>query len=96
MSLDVIVVMTTRSESESDVTEALGTLARATTQEPGCMSYAAHKSTSEPHTYLTVERWLDRQAFDKHMGTPHVAAAGAALEGHLAGPPAIHLLSGLV
>lgn len=93
--LRVIATIAAAPGSEDVVRSALGALADASRGEDGCASYDAFESAAVPGTFVTVELWRGQDDLDKHMGSEHVATAFAAVDGHLAGPPAIHPLKPL-
>ncbi len=64
-------------------------LARATRNEPGCLSYELFQRPDQRHVFQTVEGWREPADADAHMKTPHVAAAIAAAGPMFAAPPAI-------
>lgn len=78
--------------SEDAIRTVLATLADATLAEDGCLSYDLYESAAAPGTFVTMERWTDQAALEAHLAAPHVAAAFAAAEGHLAGEVAVHPL----
>ncbi len=90
--LHVVAVIPGKPEAADDVRAALTTLAEATRQEEGCVSYALSESKAEPGTFVTVEVWKDQAAMDAHMTTPHVAAAFATVGDKMAGAVAVHPL----
>lgn len=90
--LHAVATIPARAGSEDAIRTALTTLAEATRQEEGCLSYDLYESGSTPGTFVTVERWTDAAALEAHLGTPHVAAAFTAAEGHLSGEVAVHPL----
>lgn len=94
--LHVVATIPAAEGSAPAVREALQTLVAATREEPGCVSYDLFESGSAPGTFVTVERWADQAAMDAHMGTPHLAAAFAAVGDQLAGEVAIHPLRPVV
>ncbi|KOG21272.1 MULTISPECIES: putative quinol monooxygenase [Streptomyces] len=55
--------------------------------EPGCLSYRPYEDPLEPGSWIVVEEWTDRAAFDAHLRSPHLAAAMAAGPELLSGPP---------
>lgn len=91
--LHAVATIPASAGSEAAVRTALTTLAEATRAEEGCLSYALYESAAAPGTFVTVERWTDQAALEAHLATPHVAAAFAAAEGHLAGEVAVHPLA---
>lgn len=92
MTLHAIAVIPGKPEAADAVREALSTLAAATRQEEGCVSYELNESAATPGTFVTVEVWRDQAALDGHMTTPHIAAAFAAVGDKMAGEVGIHPL----
>ncbi|MBA2464845.1 MAG: antibiotic biosynthesis monooxygenase [Nocardioidaceae bacterium] len=91
--LRVVATIVATPGSEELVRNALVEMAAASRQEEGCGSYELFESSSAPGTLVTIESWTTAEALDAHMQTPHIAAALAATDGHLAEPPGIHPLS---
>lgn len=61
--------------------------------EPGCLAYDVSRDADEPDRFVAYEQWRDLAALRAHLETAHFAAVGAALEGLLAGAPAIRVLT---
>ncbi len=91
--LHAVATIPAKAGSEEGIRAALTTLAEATRQEEGCLSYDLYESASAPGTFITLERWSDQGALEAHLTTPHVAAAFAAADGHLAGEVGVHPLT---
>ena len=91
--LNVVATIPIKAEHAEAMKGALGELAAATRQEPGCLAYDVFESAAAPGVFVTVERWTDQAALDAHMQTAHVAAAFAAAGEALAGDVAIHPLT---
>lgn len=56
--------------------EALGavrTMASATREEPGCISYEFYVGLSDPDTLLLFQEWESMEALVEHFDTPHMA-----------------------
>lgn len=53
---------------------ALTDLIASTRAENGCEDYGCYEDTQRPGRYVFVERWRDKAALDRHLGTPHMAA----------------------
>ena len=66
---------------------------RSTPGRARLLRYDLFESAATPGTYVTVEEWTDQSALDGHLGSAHVAAALAAVDGALTGPPEIHPLT---
>lgn len=42
-------------------------------EEPGCLVYRAHRSTTDPDLFLFYESYRDEAAFEAHRKAPHLA-----------------------
>lgn len=42
-------------------------------QEPGCLAYRPHRSTTDPEQFIFYEQYRDQAAFDAHRTAPHLA-----------------------
>ena len=42
-------------------------------QDAGCLRYEWYRA-EEPHTYVLLERWTDREAVQAHLKADHMAA----------------------
>lgn len=51
----------------------------ASRKEPGCISYDAHTSVTDPDRIVLVERWESRAALDAHFQTEHFRVWRAAI-----------------
>ncbi len=91
--VNVVATIPVKPEAVDQVRAALVTLAAATRDEEGCVSYDLYESAAAPGTFVTIERWTDAAALDAHMGTPHVATAFAAAGEALSGEVQIHSLT---
>jgi quinol monooxygenase YgiN len=60
--------------------EAAYVLIDAARREPGCIYYDLHASVTDPDRLMCYEQWNDREAFDGHLATPHLAAFSAAIK----------------
>lgn len=60
-----------RSEDRQRVAEMLTTLAQASRQEPGCVSYIPHTVEGEPDTVVIYEQYQDQKAVEAHRSSPH-------------------------
>lgn len=73
--LNVVATLTAKPGTEQEVAAALGTLAAATRDEAGCISYEVFESISTPGTFVTVEKWKGQSDLDAHMKSPHLSEA---------------------
>ena len=60
-----------RSDDRARVTELLTALAKASRQEPGCVSYIPHTVDGEPDTVVIYEQYTDQKAVEAHRASPH-------------------------
>ncbi|MGD0801162.1 MAG: putative quinol monooxygenase [Terracidiphilus sp.] len=58
-------------EDRDDVVETLRVLARASRQEPGCISYIPHHIEDDPDTVLIYEQYRDAKALAAHRESEH-------------------------
>jgi quinol monooxygenase YgiN len=66
-----IVRMKFSPDDRSDVAETLRLLAKASREEPGCVSYVAHTVEGDPDTVLIYEQWRDAAALEAHGQSVH-------------------------
>ncbi len=98
MSEVVVVVDVVAAEGRGDaVVEAFEAVTGPTHAEQGCLLYALHRDTADPHHFVLVERWRSQEDLDAHMALPHTGElfAFAGTEGNLARPPQLSVMAGL-
>jgi quinol monooxygenase YgiN len=66
-----IVRLTFNQEDRADVAETLRSLAAASRQEPGCVSYIAHRSEEDPDMIVIYEQYVDQAGLAAHRDTEH-------------------------
>ena len=84
--LYLIAVITPRRDRTDEARAAFAQLVAATLEEPGCELYDLVVNPEDPGTWLMLEKWASREAWDAHMTTAHVIAHIASAEAFLAGP----------
>jgi quinol monooxygenase YgiN len=52
--------------------DALHVLMRPTHQEDGCMRYELNQRTDDPRWITFIEKWKDKETFDRHCNTPRI------------------------
>ena len=55
------------------IVEILHSLAEATRQEPGCVTYVPHFIDGDNATVLIYEQYKDKDALEHHRSSPHFA-----------------------
>jgi quinol monooxygenase YgiN len=63
--------MTFPQEERAAIDGALRSLTQASRQEPGCITYTAHRVESAPDTVLIYEQYKDEAALDAHKESTH-------------------------
>ncbi len=76
MKLTVTALIKSKPENVEELKHALEILVDGTRQEPGCISYDLHQSTTEPSTFVMLEEWKDSAALKAHQSMPHYLAFG--------------------
>lgn len=79
MTLRVVAHLRAQEGKGAQLGEALKGLIEPTRAEPGNISYELLASLDDDRNYTFVEEYVDGDALDAHMGTPHVQAAIAAM-----------------
>jgi quinol monooxygenase YgiN len=66
---------------------AAQTVAAATREDAGCLTYSFAADVENPDRIFSIEIWADRAALDEHMGHPHTAEFLRVAPGLVAGAP---------
>jgi quinol monooxygenase YgiN len=48
-------------------------------REEGCLRYGFFAAIEDPHSFIAVEEWTDREALDRHFAQPHLHEFAAGL-----------------
>ncbi len=51
---------------------ALHVLLSPTHEEPGCIRYELNQRIDDPRWVTYIEKWKDKEAFDKHCNAPRI------------------------
>jgi len=87
--IHVFANVTAATGHEGKLRDVLITLAHASKEEPGVISYILHEDVKTAGNFYVFEAYKDQAAVDAHMASAHLAAAFAAAGSLLAGPPSI-------
>ena len=86
-----MVVVVGRVQTDADKREALirvgQTVAAASRQEPGCISYRLYEDTEIENEFVFVEEWESGEALQQHFATAHVGEFLKAIPATLVAPP---------
>jgi quinol monooxygenase YgiN len=87
--IHVFANVTAAAGNADKLRDVLTTLAHASQDEPGVISYILHEDIKTPGNFYVFEAYKDKAAVDSHMGSAHLAAAFAAAGPLLSGAPSI-------
>ena len=71
MELFIFARFHARPGNESAVEKALRDVIGPSSEEPGCSSVGAFRSTRDPQLFYIHSRWRDEAAFGIHAAMPH-------------------------
>lgn len=87
--ITVVARASARPGQEAALERELRAMAEKTHKEEGCLRYALHRGADDRRSFLIVERWASREAFQAHMQSPHAKALMLAIPGLLSAAPEI-------
>lgn len=91
MNEPVYVVARVRSRPETieETKRLMLSLLAPTRAEPGCLRYDVHQNTADATDFTFYETWAAEADLQRHLASPHIAAALAALPAVAEVPPDI-------
>ena len=63
--------------------------------EPGCMMYIPHIAKNNPAEIVLVSKYVDKEAFDNHLRSPHFKALAAKFGDLMVKVPDVQMLKEL-
>ncbi|MGW4535963.1 putative quinol monooxygenase [Nocardia sp. NPDC004340] len=87
MTLTAISTLQARAGKEELVRAQALSLIEPSLAEPGCVSYQPYQHPTRSGSWVVIETWDSRAAFEAHLNSPHLQEAFAAGAELLAGPP---------
>jgi quinol monooxygenase YgiN len=63
------------------------TVAAASRQEPGCITYRLYEDTERENAFVFVEEWESDDALRQHFASPHIAVFLEAIRATIVAPP---------
>ena len=63
------------------------TVAAASREEAGCLSYRVYQDPENANNFVFVEEWESQEALDQHFAAAHTAEFLRAISATLAAPP---------
>ncbi|MBX6389069.1 MAG: antibiotic biosynthesis monooxygenase [Frankia sp.] len=88
----IVATFSPKPEHVDEVREALLAAVPEVHKEPGCKLYAVHEA---PGKFVFIEEWADDDAVAKHAASPALAEMLQKVDGKLAGPFDIVMLTPL-
>jgi quinol monooxygenase YgiN len=87
--LTVVARVKAKSGREADLEREFRAIVGPTHAESGCLRYALHRALEDPTLFITIERWVSKEAIDRHFGAPHIQSLLKKAGDLLVGPPEI-------
>jgi quinol monooxygenase YgiN len=85
----VIARVQTDADRRAELVRIGQTLAAASRQEPGCISYQVCQDTEDQNGFVFVEQWETEEALQTHFRSSHIAEFMAAVPAAVEGRPDI-------
>jgi quinol monooxygenase YgiN len=86
-----MIVVVGRVQTDAEKRDALigvgETVAAASREEAGCISYRLYEDTQRPNEFVFVEEWADQEALQRHFATAHVREFMQAIPATITAPP---------
>src|SRR5206468_5457464 len=87
--LTVVAKVRAKPGREADLEREFRAIVGPTHAESGCLRYTLHRSVEDRALFITVERWVSKEAVDQHFGAPHIQSLLKKTDELLASPPEI-------
>jgi quinol monooxygenase YgiN len=84
-ALTIVADITAKPDKIDLVRGELEKLLAPTRAEKGCLQYDMHQDNENPAHFLFFENWESRDLWQAHMGSRHLKACLAAMEGAVEG-----------
>lgn len=90
--LFLVVTIRPRLDRRGQAEAQLHSMRRASLAEPGCVFMHLLQPQDDPDTWVMVEQFASRAAWDEHMRQPHTVEGNRVLEDLLREPSDLRLL----
>jgi quinol monooxygenase YgiN len=84
-----IFTATVEADRVDDFLAALDEVLPHSAAEEGIIRFEVFRSKENPRAFTIVDLYRDKEAYDSHGRTPHIARLGVALAGCFAGEPGL-------
>jgi quinol monooxygenase YgiN len=85
--------LTVKSDQVDKFVSAMKTAIAESRKEPGVVDYRSYRSDRDANVFFNFEAFADKAAFDAHVASPHIAAAGKIFAEVLAGPIEVEIVT---
>jgi quinol monooxygenase YgiN len=86
-----MIVVVGRVQSDPEKRDALirigQAVAKASREEPGCISYRVYEDTELPNEFVFVEEWESSEVLQRHFATSHIGEFMRAITAAIVAPP---------
>ena len=84
----MIVIVRAKAKKGSEVLleKAVKAVMPLTHKEEGCLKYTLNRSLEDPTQFAMVEKWVSKEALDKHLASPYIQDLFKKLPDLLAAP----------
>lgn len=84
-TLTIVAQITSKPDQVEFVRSELEKLVEPTRAEDGCIQYDLHQDNENPALFLFYENWENRDLWQQHINSPHIAAYRKATESAIEG-----------
>jgi len=91
-ALFLVVTIKPRGDRREEAEAQLQSMRRNSVQEPGCVFMHFTQPQDDPDTWVMLEMFRSRAAWDEHMQQPYIAEGNRILEDLLREPSDLRLL----
>lgn len=74
-TIRVVATVTALADKTTAAQAILQQIITPTRQERGCLNYQLLRNKDNPAEFLFIEEWIDKEAMEAHLTTPHVQEA---------------------
>ena len=93
-ALFLVVTIKPRLDRRDEAESQLQTMRRNSVQEPGCVFMHFVQPDDDPDSWLMLEMFRSRAAWDEHMRQPYITEGNKILEDLLREPSDLRLMDG--
>lgn len=92
----VLAIVKAKAGMEKDLENALRDMISKVESESGTLAYTLHRAKNDPTQFFVYEKYLNDEAFSKHISTPYFAQVSEKVGSLLDGAPVLDMYEELV